>query len=292
VRASVVITTYQRRSVVPDAVECALAQTLDDIEVIVVDDGSTDGTAEHLTRRFGHDPRLRIISRANGGPPAARNTGLDAARAPYLALLDSDDLWQPGYLAGQIEVLQAHPEADLVLDNGLCRTREGTSHLLFDRPDWVFPHTVADLCRVSFLLPSFTVFRTGALRALRFDEGYRLCDDTELLWRFLAAEHRSVPNPRTLAEYRVLCDPDGPSAAQLTLDEDAIVLTQYDLWTRYAADHPQALDRGADMDRLLADLLLRHGRPRDARRHAERLARERPGDPEAVRLLRLTDGAR
>ncbi|MDR1448903.1 MAG: glycosyltransferase [Propionibacteriaceae bacterium] len=287
-RASVVITTHNRRLIVPDAVESALSQSVEEIEVIVVDDGSADGTADELTRRFGHDPRLRIVRRPNGGPPAARNTGLDAAVGPYLALLDSDDLWRPEHLASQLKVLQENPEADMVLDNGLCNTPSGKPYLLFERPQWVFPHTIEDMCKISYLLPSFSVFRTPVLRELRFDENFRLCDDTELLWRFLANGHHSVENARTLAEYRVICEPGGQSAAQLTCDEDTILLTQYDIWKRYRSQYPQALERGSAMDRDLAELLLRHDRPKEARWHAERLAQTAPDDPDAIRLLQPT----
>lgn len=288
-RASVVITTYNRRSVVPEAVESVLSQSVRDIEVIVVDDGSTDGTAGELARRFGRDTRLRVVRRANGGPPAARNTGVAAAVGPYLALLDSDDIWHHEYLASQLEVLQAHPQADMVLNNGMCHTPIGESSRLFDLPQWVFPHTVEDMCQLSYILPSFSVFRTQVLRELRFDEAFTVGDDTELMWRFLASGRRSVGNPRTLAEYRAVCPPGGQSAAQLTAVQDPILLAAYAVWQRYSDRYPQALDRGPDFHREFAELLIRHDRLQEARWHAERLAQAVPDDPDAARLLRLSD---
>ncbi|WP_329007461.1 glycosyltransferase [Micromonospora rifamycinica] len=287
-RASVVITTYNRRSVVPQAVESVLGQSLRDIEVTVVDDGSTDGTADELTRRFGQDSRLRVIRRVNGGPPVARNTGLDASSGPYVALLDSDDIWHPEYLASQVDVLERHPEADMVLDNGMCHAPGGESVPLFDQPGWVFPHTIDAMCELSYILPSFSVFRSRVLRELRFDETFRVGDDTELMWRFLAAGHRSVGNPRTLAEYRAVCQPGGEAAAQLTGEQDPILLAAYDVWKRYGDRYPRAIDRGPDFHREFAEVLIRNDRAHEARWHAERFAQAAPDDPDAERLLRLS----
>jgi glycosyltransferase involved in cell wall biosynthesis len=99
---SVVIPTYNRLKSLPRALESVLRQTFDDIEVIVVDDCSTDGTWDYL--RSVHDPRLRIIRHEiNRGGGAARNTGIQAARSALVAFQDSDDEWLVTKLATQIE---------------------------------------------------------------------------------------------------------------------------------------------------------------------------------------------
>src|SRR5688500_15307007 len=92
---SVVIPTFERRRLVNEAVHSALDQVLVDVEVIVVDDGSTDGTAASLLRA---DERVKVVRRPNGGAAAARNTGIRNAQAPIVAFLDSDDRWQPHHL--------------------------------------------------------------------------------------------------------------------------------------------------------------------------------------------------
>ena len=89
---SVVIPTYNRWPILRDAVQSVLGQSYKGFELIVVDDGSQDGTADHL-RRYG--PRLRLFSQRRRGVAAARNLGARCARGRYLAFLDSDDLWQP-----------------------------------------------------------------------------------------------------------------------------------------------------------------------------------------------------
>ncbi len=103
---SVVLTTYNRPTLTVAALESALAQTLEDVEIIVVDDGSTDDTAERLRPYEG---RIRLIRQENQGVGAAKNTGIEAARGVYLAFLDSDDWWHPKKLAVQVDFMEKHP---------------------------------------------------------------------------------------------------------------------------------------------------------------------------------------
>lgn len=103
---SVVIPTYNRAGLVARAIRSALAQTFEDFEVVVVDDGSIDDT-ERVVEGFG-DSRLRYIRRPeNGGEAAARNTGVETARGTYIAFLDADDEWLPEKLHTQISAFPA-----------------------------------------------------------------------------------------------------------------------------------------------------------------------------------------
>jgi glycosyltransferase involved in cell wall biosynthesis len=94
-----------------EAVDSALSQTHPRLEVIAVDDGSTDGSALLLSALS--DPRLRVIRQTNQGASATLAAGLRAARGTYLALLDQDDRWHPEFLAAHLELLEQHPETDL-----------------------------------------------------------------------------------------------------------------------------------------------------------------------------------
>src|SRR5438132_3254976 len=100
---SVIVPTFQRREYVVRAVGSVLAQTYEDFELIVVDDGSTDGTGEALA---GLDGRLRYLWQENRGTGAARNTGLRLARGEIVAFLDSDNRWLPHHLGIVTEVLE------------------------------------------------------------------------------------------------------------------------------------------------------------------------------------------
>src|SRR5262245_57747116 len=104
---SVIIPTYNRRDFIREALASVLAQTCQDFELIVVDDGSTDGT-EEIVREF---PGARYVFQENQGVSAARNVGAALSQGELIAFLDSDDFWQPEKLAAQAAFFAAQPEA-------------------------------------------------------------------------------------------------------------------------------------------------------------------------------------
>jgi glycosyltransferase involved in cell wall biosynthesis len=116
-RVSVLVSSYNYAAYVVDAVRSALAQAPPPHEVIVVDDGSTDGSVEALQAAFGTDPRVLLITQANGGQMAAWIAGFRHATGDIVAFLDSDDLWEPGYLARVVDIFDDHPGVDYVYGN-------------------------------------------------------------------------------------------------------------------------------------------------------------------------------
>ncbi len=119
---SVIMPAYNRETFIADAANSVLAQDYPALELIVVDDGSTDRTKEIL-RDYGD--RILLLEQQNAGPAVARNRGLDRARGELIAFLDSDDLWLPGKIAAQVRHLQAHPEIGLVYGNWACWEADG-----------------------------------------------------------------------------------------------------------------------------------------------------------------------
>lgn len=111
-RVSVVIPAYNAVRFLPETVASALSQTWRDFEIIVVDDGSTDGTDAWAARH--PDRRVRLIRQPNRGAATARNRGIAAATGDYIALLDADDLWEPTKLEQQVALLDCRPEVGLV----------------------------------------------------------------------------------------------------------------------------------------------------------------------------------
>lgn len=114
---SVVIPTYNYARFLGAMVQSALSQTYRHIEVIVVDDGSTDDTAE-VVRRFLSDSRVRVHIQENQGCIRAMNKGFELSTGGFVAFCGSDDLWHPGHLQQLMEGFRQHPQAGLIFDNG------------------------------------------------------------------------------------------------------------------------------------------------------------------------------
>jgi glycosyltransferase involved in cell wall biosynthesis len=113
---SVVIPAYNASAFIAETVESALGQTHTRLEIIVVDDGSTDDTEESIQPYLA---RVRYIRQRNAGEGAARNTGLRAATGDYIAFLDADDLWLPEKLEVQLEMAARHPTSGLIVCDGV-----------------------------------------------------------------------------------------------------------------------------------------------------------------------------
>ncbi len=111
---SVVVPTYNRAHCLPRTIDSVLQQTHRDLELIVVDDGSSDGTEPLVARLYGRDPRVRYVRQENRGVSAARNHGFRLVSGSYVALLDSDDVWLPWKLELQLACLRAVPRAGMV----------------------------------------------------------------------------------------------------------------------------------------------------------------------------------
>lgn len=181
---SVVIPTRDRAGMVCRAVASVLAQTHAALDIIVVDDGSTDGTGAALAA-LG-DPRLRVLRHGGGrGVSAARNTGLAAARGDYLALLDSDDVWLPEKTARQLAFMADRrllvSQTQEVWIRGGRRVNPGRAHA---KPDGFFFEQALVRCLVS---PSTVMFTRALWEEVGgFDESLPACEDYDLWLRILA----------------------------------------------------------------------------------------------------------
>ena len=112
---SIVIPLYNKEKQIRTTLKSVLAQTFSDYETIIVNDGSTDRSAEEVTKV--QDPRIRLIHQENAGVSAARNRGIEDARGEYIAFLDADDRWKPEYLQTQYELTQLYPECSVFACN-------------------------------------------------------------------------------------------------------------------------------------------------------------------------------
>jgi glycosyltransferase involved in cell wall biosynthesis len=180
VEVSVVIPTYNRAKLLAEALASVKAQTRPPLEIIVVDDGSTDGTRA-LLEAMGE--KVRPIFQANHGAAAARNRGIEAARGDWIAFLDSDDLWEPRKLEAQARALAADPTCRLAIVDSRAVDLEGRP--IPRRPRSLHAGTVtAALFRSTFVHTPAVLVEAALLRALGgFDPTLRVAEDYDLWLR-------------------------------------------------------------------------------------------------------------
>jgi glycosyltransferase involved in cell wall biosynthesis len=170
-RVSVIVAAYNGETFLRPALESVFAQDYDSFEVVFVDDGSTDGTAE-IARSF----LVRYLHQENHGLPAARNAGLREARGELVAFADDDDLLPPSKLALQVRYLDEHPEVGCVLGRNEWIVEEGVEAPKLER-DPVF----GELGGIQFVS---AMFRRAVLERLGgFDPTYRYAEDRDLFIR-------------------------------------------------------------------------------------------------------------
>jgi glycosyltransferase involved in cell wall biosynthesis len=279
---SVVIPTWNRAGLVCEAIESALSQRDGQVEVIVVDDGSTDGTANLLEQRYSNQIKLLRLPR-RGGAGAARNAGVSQATGDFLAFLDSDDLWLPGKLDAELSVFEQFPDADALISdsryvfdeefsrcsrfeqNGLLAATHGRVGWMADSP-WLWT-----VCQNGVWICAITLRRRAitALGEPLFAVDLTSCEDWELQIR-VYQECRVVVLPEVWSHIR--CFDDGTrigraSAGTLPTREQVIGLMR---------DRLTAMARTVRLDRLTPELAtaFEHHRSLYAQRLAELTAIE------------------
>jgi glycosyltransferase involved in cell wall biosynthesis len=237
---AVVVPTYNRRDTLPASLQSLLAQDGVDLEVVVVDDGSTDGTAEWL--RGLDDPRVRSIVGTHAGIAAARNAGLATVRTTFVAFHDSDDLALPGRLATPVRYLRAHPAVQLVIQNGrMLPPEDGAGE---EKP-WIRPAVartlaarpigVAEVFRWNLGQLQGMCFTAAALEAVGpFDASFRILDDLDLVLR-VAARFPAVFLDVPAFAYRRHAG--GVARDRVTVREESIRLAE-----KLARESPEVLD--------------------------------------------------
>lgn len=183
-KVSVIIPTYNRLPMLKEAVDSVLAQDFEDIELIVVDDGSNDGTAEVIKQYGG---RVKFIHHSeNRGVSAARNRGVLCARGKYIAFLDSDDLWVKGKLKIQVPFLDDNPHYPLCYTDEIWIRRGRRVNPKFKHAKysgWIFEKCLS-LCIIS---PSSAVMRKSLFSKVGlFDEALPVCEDYDFWLRVSA----------------------------------------------------------------------------------------------------------
>ncbi|MBI5618905.1 MAG: glycosyltransferase family 2 protein [Gammaproteobacteria bacterium] len=248
-RFSILMPAYNRVDYIGETIACILAQDLASFELIIVDDGSTDGTSDVIADYAARDPRIRVHTQPNSGRPSTgRNIGIEMARGDHVTFIDSDDLHTPDRLASIDEALRRHGDGQVVFHNlgfvdAQGQTLPGTylgnaafttvagRHLRPLEADcyalrptyWEF----AALCYAGLHTCSVSVPRAVLLdHALRFDTRYKIVDDTDM-WLRLTRLCPVLFIDRILGHYRL--HPGGISKNPSRLLEESIMLHEHHL---------------------------------------------------------------
>jgi glycosyltransferase involved in cell wall biosynthesis len=198
-KISVIIPTYNRASLVSQAIDSVLDQTYQDLEIIIVDDGSTDNTRELLKP---YKNKIRYIYQENRGGAAARNTGIKNAKGKYIAFLDSDDLWFPDKLEKQVRILDKNDEIGLVYSNCVNINDSGSFNNVLMKSKRIQSGNIFDALIVGKTgcpLQTWLVRRICFNKVGDFDKEFRTSHDREMLVR-IAAEFKvyGIKEPLTI----------------------------------------------------------------------------------------------
>lgn len=201
---SVVVPLYNKAEYIRRCLDSVTNQTFTDFELIVVDDGSTDGGASLVAEI--QDRRLSLISRENGGAAAARNTGIAAATTPLVAFLDADDEWMPDFLAAVMQLAKEYPEAGLyatgyrrTFDDGRCLER--TLRLPGAKLTSISEKYLTYVQEGDYVLCSALAIRRCVLDHVgTFPEGLTIGEDIDL-WARIALRFPVAYDARILATY-------------------------------------------------------------------------------------------
>jgi|TARA_Y100000814_G_scaffold254252_1_gene202175 glycosyltransferase involved in cell wall biosynthesis len=182
-KISVIIPTFNRKHTLQRAIDSVLAQTFKPYEIIIVDDGSKDGTKEWLLQNY---PSVQYIHQPNNGVSSARNKGIQISQGSWIALLDSDDEWMPEKLEYQSRFLEMNRDSsfchtnEIWIRNGV-RVNQMKKHKKYGGD--IFKHCL-DICRIS---PSSSIIKKDVFEEVgAFDESLTVCEDYDLWLRVTA----------------------------------------------------------------------------------------------------------
>ena len=185
-KISVIIPTYNRKHTLERAIKSVLSQTFNVAEIIVVNDGSNDGTEQWLKNKF---PAITLLSQPNIGVSGARNAGIRAAKEQWVAFLDSDDEWLSDKLERQCSALQKEPEVlfchtnEIWIRNGV-RVNQMEKH---KKHGGMIFNNILDMCRIS---PSSVLLNKRVLNDVGyFNESLKVCEDYDL-WLRIASKYQ------------------------------------------------------------------------------------------------------
>jgi hypothetical protein len=279
---SVIMPAFNSAAYIDAAIDSVLNQTVSDLELLVIDDGSSDETAALVARRRGTDPRIRLLRQPNAGPGAARNAGFREARGPFFAFLDSDDEWAPTFVQRQLAILAARPEVDVVFGNAWYRggPQHGQPARRVDPDDRTL--RLSDILANDDLHFIMALFRKSVIEKIGgFNPTFVTNEEYEMWLRAGVAGCTFTRNSEPLGWYR--CRPDSLSASEVRMLQGVLRVLEHTRPKLKEGSRERALlDRAAaryDARLVVAETreMLAGGDEREVRRHLTALYERRGG---------------
>src|SRR3972149_8313204 len=230
---SVITPTFNRSDFITFSIESVLRQTCPDFEMIIVDDGSTDGTGE-IVNKYLHDERIRYYWQENLGQSTARNKGINLSSGEYICFLDSDDIYKPDKLHEQVSLFKRMPYVDIVYGDEEYIGADGA--LLGKSKMKCHSGVIYE----ALLLDNFVSIATAMVRRRcfdemgGFDESIKVADDYEL-WLRYSARYRFHYEPAIFAQYRIMEN-------QLSSDKNSRFESNRNSISKFIRENPSLLD--------------------------------------------------
>ena len=206
-KVSVIIPTYNNAQFLPETLDCVLNQTIKDVEVLVIDDGSTDNTKDVMAQYTDQYPdQVKYVVQKNQGPAAARNNGIKQATGDYVAFVDSDDLWEKEKLEIQLAFLEKNPDYSFAYSDVYAMDEEGR----IGKTMMSLKHPVSGDIFYPLLKENFVSIPTSIVNRKCFETVEGFCEDPQIIstedhhfWLKLANYFKGGFIDKPLAKYRI-----------------------------------------------------------------------------------------
>lgn len=193
---SIVVPAYNAARYIAESLNALLAEDYPELEIVIVDDGSTDDTAEIASLYVGKDSRIHLVIQPNGGVCSARNRGIREARGKYILPVDADDILLPGFVAWAVEQMEQHPEVKVVVPRAeFFGARQG---------EWCLPDYTPQLLARKNMIPATALYRRSEWeRVGGYNEQMQAREDWEFWINVLKNGGRVVTSPQLGLRYRI-----------------------------------------------------------------------------------------
>lgn len=226
---SIITPCYNGAKYIEETIDSVIAQTYKNWEMLIVDDGSRDDSAQIVTKYCEQEERIKLISQENAGSAAARNNGIRNAQGQYIALLDADDLWHPQFLEKQINFMKK--KGAVCVYCSYDRIDEKSKKIL--RPTYAKPViTKNDMKVMNYIGCLSGLYDTSKYGKMYLREELKSIRDDYAYWYdIVALEDKAYGNDEVLADYRVLNN-------STTGNKKKLIKKQYQFYRQYLKENP------------------------------------------------------